>query len=171
MIVTDNLLSKIKRIFIVNSLFVRSDKIGFEYLANKYVGVFIANKTGRNFGVLLTTVLYTIGFAQVQVMYYRFSSVLVLLNHSSTEKLDIEVEHLRRIFRCNNYPVSILDQCTKKFFDKLYVPKQIALILPKRKLFVVLPFLGKFALNLRKHLYNSISKSLPQCNSAQKSIE
>ena len=37
------------------------DKIGFKHLANKYVGVFIADKIGRNFGVLLRIVLYSLG--------------------------------------------------------------------------------------------------------------
>ena len=37
------------------------DKIGFEHLVNKYVDVFIADKIGQNFGVLLTTVLCSLG--------------------------------------------------------------------------------------------------------------
>ena len=37
------------------------DKISFEHLANKYVGVFIADKIGQNCGVLLTTVLCSLG--------------------------------------------------------------------------------------------------------------
>ena len=45
----------------VSLLLVSGDKIGFKYLANKYVVVFIAVEIGRNFGVLLTTVLYTLG--------------------------------------------------------------------------------------------------------------
>ena len=36
------------------------DKIGFKYLASKYLVVFIANKIGRNSGLLLVTV-YTFG--------------------------------------------------------------------------------------------------------------
>ena len=36
------------------------DKIGFKYLASKYLVVFIANKIGRNSGLLLVTV-YTLG--------------------------------------------------------------------------------------------------------------
>ena len=49
-----------KNIVTVNSLVVSGDKIGFKYLANKYVGVFIADKIGRNLGVLLATVLCTL---------------------------------------------------------------------------------------------------------------
>ena len=54
-------LGKSKEFFTVNSVVVIGDKIGFEYLANKYIGVFIADITSRNFGVLLTTVLCTLG--------------------------------------------------------------------------------------------------------------
>ena len=80
------------------------------------------------------------------------------------ENIHIEVEPLRSISKCNNYPVNIIDQCIKTFFDKLYVPKQIVSAVPKKELLVVLPYLGTFSLNLRKRLYKSVSKSLPQCN-------
>ena len=65
----------------------------------------------------------------------------------------IEAQHLRSILKC-----------IKKFLDKLYIPKQIALTVRKRELLVVLSFLGTFSLNLRKRLYKSVSKSVPQCN-------
>ena len=51
--------SKSKEHFTEYSLVVRVEKVGFRYLANKYVGVFIADKKCRTFGVLLTTVLCT----------------------------------------------------------------------------------------------------------------
>ena len=38
------------------------EKIKFRYFADKYVGVFIAHKIGRNFRLLLMTVLCTFGF-------------------------------------------------------------------------------------------------------------
>ena len=58
---------------------------------------------------------------------------------SSMENFDIEVEHLRNIFKCKNYPINIIDQYTKKFLGKLYVIKQIVPTVPKRKLLVDLP--------------------------------
>ena len=61
---------------------------------------------------------------------------------SSVENFHIKVELLRSIFRCNNYPVNSIDQCIKKFFDKLYVTKQIVTTVPKKELLVVLPYLG-----------------------------
>ena len=61
MIVIDNLFNKIKKHFTINSFVGSGAKIGFKYLAKKYVGVFIADKVGRNSGVLLTTILCTLG--------------------------------------------------------------------------------------------------------------
>ena len=83
---------------------------------------------------------------------------------SSIEHFDVEIELLRSIFKCNNYPVNNIGQWIKKIFDKLYVPKQIVPIVPKKELLVVLPYFGTFFLNMRKCLYKSVSKSLPQCN-------
>ena len=74
------------------------------------------------------------------------------------------MEHLRSIFKCNNYPVNIIDQCIKKFLEKLYVPQQIVPTVPKRELLVFIPLLGIFSLNLRKSFWKLVSKSLPQCN-------
>ena len=71
---------------------------------------------------------------------------------------------MRSIVKCNDYPLNIIHKCIKKFLDKLYVPKQIVPTVPKRKFLIVLPFLGTFSFNLRKRLYKSVSKSLPQCN-------
>ena len=50
------------------------------------------------------------------------------------ENFHIEVELLRSIFKCNNYPVNVIDQCIKNFLDKLYVPKQIVQTVPKNEL-------------------------------------
>ena len=93
---------------------------------------------------------YKIGLAHS--LLFRFFNIC-----SSMENFHIEVELLRSIFKCNNCPVNFIDQCIKKFFDKLYVPKQIVPTVPKKKVLVVLPYLGKFYLNLRKRLYQSVS--------------
>ena len=100
---------------------------------------------------------YKIGL--VHTLLFQFFKIC-----SSMEHFHIEVELLRSVFKCNNYPVNIIDQCIKKFLDKLYVPKQIVPTVPKRELVVVLPYLGTFSLNLRKRLHKSVSKSLPQYN-------
>ena len=53
---------------------------------------------------------------------------------SCMKNFHIEVKHLRSILKCNNYPVNIIDQCIKKFLEKLYIPKQIVSTVPKREL-------------------------------------
>ena len=60
--------------------------------------------------------------------------------------------------------VSKIDQCTKKFLAKVYVPKQIVPTARKRELLLVLLFFGKFSLNLRC-LYNWLASHYhKQCN-------
>ena len=100
---------------------------------------------------------YKIGL--VHTLLLRFFKIC-----SSMENFQIELQLLRSIFNCNSHPVNIIDQCIKKLFDKLYVPKQIIPTVPKKELLVVLPYLVTFSLNLRKRLNKSVSKSLPQCN-------
>ena len=92
------------------------------------------------------------------MLLFRFFKIC-----SSMENFHVEVELLRSIFKWNNYPVNIIDQCIKKFLEILYVSKQIGPTGPKKKLLVVLSYLVTFSLNLRKRLYKSISKSLLQC--------
>ena len=75
---------------------------------------------------------YKIGL--VHTLLFRFFKIC-----SSMENFHIEVKLLRNIFKCNNYLLNIIDQCIKKFWDKLYVPKQIVPTVPKRELVVVLP--------------------------------
>ena len=86
---------------------------------------------------------YKIGL--VHTLLFRLFKI-----YSSMGNFYTELEHLRSIFKCNNYPINITDQCIKKFLDKLYVPKQTVLTVPIKELLVVLLFLGTFSLNLRK---------------------
>ena len=52
--------AKSNKLFIVNWLDVGVGKVGFEYFTNNYLGVFIADKIGWNFGVLLAIILCTL---------------------------------------------------------------------------------------------------------------
>ena len=80
------------------------------------------------------------GGGLVHALLFRFFKI-----SSSMEYFQIEVERLRGIFKCNNCPVNIIDQCIERFLDKLYVPKQIVPTVHKKELLVVLPFLGTFS--------------------------
>ena len=80
------------------------------------------------------------------------------------QSFHLEVEHLRQIFKCNNYPVGLMDQCEDLFLNKNYVPKRTLITVPKKDVLIVILFLGQFSLNLRSRLYNCFNKTLPQCN-------
>ena len=100
---------------------------------------------------------------------YKTGLIFTLLFRSFTicsdmQSFHLEVEQLRQIFKCNNYPVALIDQCIKTFLNKIYVPKRILITVPKKDVLIVFPFLGQFSLNLRSRLYNCFSKTLSQCN-------
>ena len=82
---------------------------------------------------------------------------------SDMQSFHLEVE-LRQIFKCNNYPVGLIDQCIQTFLNKIYVLKRILITVPKKDVLIVLPFLGQFSLNLKSRLYNCFNKTLLQCN-------
>ena len=59
---------------------------------------------------------------------------------SDIQSFHLEVEQLRQIFKCNNYPVGLIDQCGKTFLNRIYVPKRILMTVPKKDVLIVLPF-------------------------------
>ena len=80
---------------------------------------------------------------------------------SDMQSFHLEVEQLRQIFKCNNYPVALIDQCVKTFLNKIYVPKRILITVPKKDVLIILPFLGQFSLNLRSRLIIVLTKRYP----------
>ena len=56
-------------------------------------------------------ILNTYKIGLVHTLPFRFFKIC-----PSMETFHIEVEHLRRIFKCSNYPVNIIDQCIKSFW-------------------------------------------------------
>ena len=83
---------------------------------------------------------------------------------SDMQSFHLEVDQLRQIFKCNSYPVTLIDQCVETFLNKIFVPKRTLVTVPKKYILIVLSFLGQFSLNLRSRLYNFFRKTLPQCN-------
>ena len=98
--------------------------------------------------LLITIVLFLIPRRQVQFTSFcagfsKFVPVLKISYRSRTPE---------SIFKCNSYPVNIIDQCIKKFLDKLYVPKHIVPTVPKKLLLVFLPYLATIFFEFRKTL-------------------
>ena len=63
-----------------------------------------------------------------------------------------EIDHLKTILMKNNCPPNFIDSCIKSFLNKLYAPKVIVQNVPKRNVFVKLPFLGIASFQIRKKL-------------------
>ena len=76
----------------------------------------------------------------------------------------MEVEKLREILKKNSYPLGIIEQAIKMFFNKLYVPKKVYLTAPKKELFIILPYLATMSSDLRRKLRTCFESSLPPCN-------
>ena len=82
---------------------------------------------------------------------------------SSYENFHRQIKTLKSIFRQNNYPQNLVNQCIKKFLNKLFIKKDLNFIVSKRKLTFLLPYLGKLSLDLRTRLRQTIERDLPYC--------
>ena len=84
---------------------------------------------------------------------YKTGLILTLLYRafklcSSFEIFHQEIITLKDIFKRNGYPLSFIDNCIKRFLDKVFIEKKIFLSAQKKELICVLPFLGKKSLQL-----------------------
>ena len=75
-----------------------------------------------------------------------------------------EIDHLKTILIKNNYPLNFKDSRIKSIFNKLYTPKVVIPNVPKRNVFVKLPFLGSTSFQIRKKLQKLFSDKLTSCN-------
>ena len=63
-----------------------------------------------------------------------------LLKQACHVQLDLENGHLKTILWKNNYPPNFIDYYVNSLLYKLYTPKFIVQNVPKRNVFVKLPF-------------------------------
>ena len=54
-------------------------------------------------------------------------------------------------------------KCISKFMNKLYIKKPVMLTVPKKQLYLVLPFMGKMSALVKSGLARSLHKRLPFC--------
>ena len=71
---------------------------------------------------------------------------------------------LKDIFKRSGYPASLIDNCVKRFLDKVFIKKKSFLTASKKELVCVLPFIGKKSLQLRSRLVKSIQGNLQFCS-------
>ena len=51
----------------------------------------------------------------------------------------LEADQYRQIFKCNNYPVTLINQCVKTFLNKIFVPPRTLITVSKNTLIVLQP--------------------------------
>ena len=78
-------------------------------------------------------------------------------------KFHFEIEKLRQILLSNGYSNKFIDKCISKFMNKLHIKKPVMLAVPKKQLYLVLPFMGKMSALVKSGLDRSLHKSLPFC--------
>ena len=61
-----------------------------------------------------------------------------------------EILKLKDIFKRNGYSTSFIDNCVKRFLDKVFIKKKSFLTASKKELVCVLPFIGKKSLQLNQ---------------------
>ena len=76
----------------------------------------------------------------------------------------MELENLREILKKNSYPSGIIKQSIISVLNKVHVPKKLVPTVPKKELFIVLPYLGTIPSNLKGKLRTCFKNSLPQCS-------
>ena len=60
-------------------------------------------------------------------------------------------------------PRKIIDACVFKFLNKSFEPKPVTLTVPKKQLFVVLPFMGNMSGVIKTGLSKALEKHLSFC--------
>ena len=63
----------------------------------------------------------------------------------------------------NWYSNRFSDKCISKFMKKLYIEKHVMLTVPKKKLYLVLSFMGKMSALVKSGFIRSLRKRYPLC--------
>ena len=65
-------------------------------------------------------------------------------------KFHKEVNHLKDVLKKNSFPTNLVDKCIKIFLNKQFSPKISEHTVPKKVLFIVLPYLALLENTLTK---------------------
>ena len=107
-------------------------------------------------------------FSSFMPEQYKLGLVFTLLNRifnitSTFSKFHVETSKLREVLMRNGYTSHFVDKCIKSFLNKMFLVKEVVLTVPKKEVFIVLPYLGTESLRLRTRLCKLIAKYLPAC--------
>ena len=98
---------------------------------------------------------------------YKFGLLTTLLYRSFNlvsdyVQLDIEIKDLKDILKRNRYPEGFIDKVVYKFLNNRFTPKTMIPTVPRKKVRIVLPYLGKTSLVIKNKLRN-LSQMIPTC--------
>ena len=82
---------------------------------------------------------------------------------SDWTKFHLEVVKLTDVFKNNGYPENFINNCFKVFLDNKYRIQEKVITVPKKTLFLVLPYLGPLSLQTRTKLRKSLKGILNCC--------
>ena len=107
-------------------------------------------------------------FSSFIPLEHKFGLVYTLLHRcfclvSDMSKFHFEIEKLKEILLSNGYSNKFIDKCISKFMNKLYIKKPVMLTVPKKRLYLVLPYMGKMSALVTSGLARSLHKLLPFC--------
>ena len=75
---------------------------------------------------------------------------------SDWTKFHLELVKLIDDFNNNGYPENFIDKCFKVFLDNKYRIQEKVITMPRKTLFLVLPYLGRLSLQTRTKLRKSL---------------
>ena len=82
---------------------------------------------------------------------------------SDWTKFHLELVKLIDVFKNNGYPENFINNCFKVFLDNKYRIQEKVITVPKKTLFLVLPYLGPLSLETRTKLRKSLKGILNCC--------
>ena len=99
---------------------------------------------------------------------YKFGMVYTLVYRcfrisSNRTQFYTELTFLKGIFRKNGYPENLIDKCFKKFLNNVHLVKENVPTVEKKRLFLVLPYLGIISLQTSTKLQQALKGVLNSC--------
>ena len=99
---------------------------------------------------------------------YKFGMVYTLVHKcflicSDWTKFHAELTLLKKIFRKNGYPESFIDKCFKKFLDNIHLVKEKVPTVERKRLLLVLSYLGVISLQTKTKLQQALKGVLNCC--------
>ena len=97
-------------------------------------------------------------FGKVYTLVYRCFRIC-----SNWTQFHTELIFVKGIFRKNGYPESFIEKCFKKFLDNVHFIKENVPTVEKKRLLLVLPYLGIISLQTRTKLQQALKSALNCC--------